>query len=183
MVTTRQALTPDGMPGDLDYLDDYQDFVYKPKWNDTECTDGFWTPATRGGGAGWDASEGWPGTWGLLSANWGGHWKEAMLQRHMHIDLRTHNCQVICLQEADESLYQYLRTDSDADAQRADGMAGGSGAPQGGWDGRIGVRGGTERKSGLMICARMSLALGIRLLVLHRILDGEYKCKGGPGAR
>ena len=78
----------DGRPGDLDDLDDYQDFVYKSKWNETECTDGFWTPATRGGGAGWDASEGWPGTWGMHSANWVGHWKEARLHRHMNIDLR-----------------------------------------------------------------------------------------------
>ena len=102
----------------------------------------------------------------------------------MIIDIRTHPCQVICLQEAEESLYQFLRSVSDGDGQRADGMAGGSGAPQGGWEGWIGVRGGTERKSGLMICARRSLALGIRLLVWHRILDGEYKCKGGgAGAR
>ena len=128
----------DGMPGGLGDLDDLRDFLYKPQWDDGSlCSGGAWDTETRSVGDGWDGDDDLPGTWGPFSANWGGHWKDDKLQRHVNIDLRIHPCQVICLQEAEESLFEYLKPDFDADAQRADGRAGGKGAPQGGWEGWI----------------------------------------------
>jgi len=63
------------------------------------------------------------------------------------------------LQEAEEALLLYLRSPVSAKEKRAEGNEGVKGEPRPGSK-SIGVR-GLEPKSGLMICARASLAVGI----------------------
>ena len=99
-----------GMPGDLDDVDEAGDIFLKPQWKDDwQCSDGVWGNHARGGEEG-EAEEderksAHGGTYGLLSANWGGHWKDPELNYHMSRDLKTCPCQVICLQEAEEALF------------------------------------------------------------------------------
>ena len=172
-----------GMPGDLDDFDEHDDILLKPQWNDDlQCSDGVWGAKTRGGGeAGAEKDEqdsGHGGTYGLLSANWGGSWKDPALQHHMRRDLKSCPCQVLCLQEANEALLLYLKSPLEVSAKekRAESNESVKGEPRP--EGQfIGVR-GPDPKSGLMICARASLALGIRLLIFHRIYDGAYKVPG-----
>ena len=169
-----------GMPGDLDDFDEHEDILLKPHWNDDlQCSDGVWGAETRGGGeAGAEKDEqdsGPGGTYGLLSANWGANWKNEALQLHMNRDIKSGPCQVLCLQEANEELLLYLRSPLEGSAKdkRAEGNEGVKGEPRP--EGQfIGVR-GPDPKSGLMICARASLVLGIRLLIFHRIYDGAYR--------
>jgi len=140
---------------------------------------------TRGGGeAGAEKDEqdsGHGGTYGLLSANWGASWKCQALQDHMNRDLKSCPCQVLCLQEAEEALLLYLRSPVSAKEKRAEGNEGVKGEPRPGSK-SIGVR-GLEPKSGLMICARASLAVGIRLLLFHRIYDRAYRPSGKTNLR
>jgi len=82
------------------------------------------------------------------------------------------------LQEANEALLLYLKSPLEVSAKekRAESNESVKGEPRP--EGQfIGVR-GPDPKSGLMICARASLALGIRLLIFHRIYDGAYKVPG-----
>ena len=174
------------MPGDLDDFDEHYDIVLQPHWSDDlQCSDGVWGAKTRGGGEA-DAEEdeqdsGHGGTYGLLSANWGVSWKDPALQDHMKRDIKSGPCQILSLQEANEDLLLYLRSPLEVSAKekRAEGNEGVKGEPRP--EGQfIGFR-GPEPKSGLMICARASLALGIRLLIFHRIYDGAYRATGKEG--
>ena len=101
----------------------------------------------------------------------------------MNRDLKSCPCQVLCLHGAEEDLLVHLRSPPDAGAQeaRADGNEGvkGERRPSSTF---IGVR-GLEPKSGLMICARQSLVLGLRLLVFHRMFDGTYRASGRGKAK
>ena len=161
------------MPGDLDDFDEHDDILWKPPWSDDlQCSDGVWGVGTRGGGEA-DAEKdeqdsGHGGTYGLLSANWGGSWKDPALQDHMNRDIKSGPCQVLCLQEANEELLLYLRSplEDSAKEKRAEEPR-----PEGQF---IGAR-SPDPKSSLMICARASLALGVRLLIFHRIYDGPYR--------
>ena len=177
-----------GMPGDLDDCDEHDDSVLRPRWDDdTMCSEGVWKVQTRGGGDADaekdDKGSGLAGTYGVLSANWGGNWSDKGLQAHMLKDIKSSPSQVLCLQEATESLRFELEKTPDADAQRAirgggDGNEGVQGERQPGKF--IGVR-GTEPKTSLMIAGRVSLVTGIRLLVLHRLFDGQYRAPGKKG--
>ena len=70
-----------GMPGDLDDFDEHDDIFLQPQWvDDLQCSDGVWGAKTRGGGeagAGKDEEDSeFGGAYGVLAANWGGHWKD-----------------------------------------------------------------------------------------------------------
>ena len=95
-------------------------------------------------------------------------------------DIKSSPSQVLCLQEAAENLLVELGKAPDADAQRA---------IRDGGDGNKDVKGeqpgskfigvcGPEQLPSLMICGRVSLVIGIRLLVFHRLFDGMYKVPG-----
>ena len=168
-----------GMPGDLEDFNDKADFVLQPKWADeAKCSEGVWGVQTCGGGAA-DAemtaeTSGHGGTYGVLSANWGGNWSDRKLQAHMLQDVRCSPCQILCIQEATESLQTELGKASDAGAQEA--LADGNAERRPGSK-FIGVR-GPEPTTSLMICGRASIVSGIRLLVFHRVFDGTYKISG-----
>ena len=89
----------------------------------------------------------------------------------MNEDLKTTPCQVLCLQEAEDSLRVEL------DKPPVHGTGGGKGAerPRSKF---ISFR-GPEPSASLMICARQSLVSGIRVLVFHRTLDGTYRLSTG----
>ena len=102
-----------GMVGDLDDVDDKVDLWLKPVWNDDGAASaGVWGTKTRGGGetdADKDDKDPSPGgTYGLLSANWGGHWSNRALQAHMERDVKSTPCQILCLQESEEALLFHL---------------------------------------------------------------------------
>ena len=176
-----------GMPGDLDDCDEHGDCVLRPRWDDdTMCSEGVWKVQTRGGGDADaekdDRGSGLAGTYCLLSANWGGNWSDKGLQAHMLKDIKSSPSQVLCLQEAEESLRVELEKTPDADAQRAirgggDGNEGVQGERQPGCK-FIGVR-GPEPNTSLMIAGRVSLVTGIRILVFHRLFDGMFRGVSG----
>ena len=178
-----------GMPGDLDDCDEHDDSVLRPRWDDdTMCSEGVWKVQTRGGGdadaENDDRGSGLAGTYCLLSANWGGNWSDKGLQAHMLNDIKSSPSQVLCLQEAAESVLVELEKTPDADAQRAirgggDGNEGVQGERQPGCK-FIGVR-GPEPMTSLMIAGRVSLVTGIRILVFHRLFDGMYRVSGRKG--
>ena len=159
------------MPGDMDDLADDVDFVMKPDWGaDGSCSIGEWDDHTSDDGEAAAASSFQGGTYGLLSANWGGKWKDPKLNDHMNKDLKTTPCQVLCLQEAEESLQDELGIPHVHDT------GGGTGAEK--LRSRfISIR-GPESRATLMISARQSLVSGIRMLVFHRIKDGTYRVTG-----
>ena len=65
-----------GSAGDLGDFDDNDELLLKPQWaDDFECSDGAWGTNTRGDG---EADSYRPGTYTLLSANWGGSWKSQL---------------------------------------------------------------------------------------------------------
>ena len=75
-----------------------EDIEEEPQWVGAACSAGVWEDETRGdGGAGEQDSSlpvahGHTGHFGLLSANWGGKWKEAYLEEHMDRDLKNSPC-------------------------------------------------------------------------------------------
>ena len=154
------------MPGDLDDDDDTKEILEEPEF----CTKGSWD---IGGEAEAQEVKGSDhvGNYGILTANWGGNWRERALQEHMQRDLKSTPCHILCLQEAEETMLTHLSTvsgegDADAKEKRRPGST------------FVGVR-GPEPKSSLMICVRQSVVPGIRLLLFHRTLDGTYRVKGG----
>ena len=75
------------------------DIYEEPVWEDNECSAGVWKDITRGDGdatrgdeaaeaMGEPASHGHGGHFGLITANWGGHWGKQYLEEHMNNDLR-----------------------------------------------------------------------------------------------
>ena len=169
------------VPGDFDNCDEHEDFVLRPRWDDdTTCSDGCWKIQTRGGGDAEkdDRDSRYVGTYGLLSANWGGKYSDEGLQADMLRNMKSSPCQIFCLQEAAGDLLDEL---GKAPAQRAirdggDGNKDVKGERQPGSK-FIGVC-GPEQLASLMICGRVSLVIGIRLLVFHRLFDGMYKVPG-----
>ena len=83
----------------------------EPECKGNECSDGVWEDITRGDGdttrgdgdaedTGEPTRRGHDGHFGVVTANWGGHWGDAYLEEHMDNDLKTTTCQVIAIQEA-----------------------------------------------------------------------------------
>ena len=163
------------MPGDLNNEDGARAILWEPDWAGLRaCTDGSWD---TGGEA--EAEDGsWDtggkhsehgGNFGILTANWGGNWREEALQQHMLRDLKSTPCHILCLQEAEENMITHLRTvSSEGHADPKEKRRPGSTF--------IGVR-GPERKSSLIISVRQSVVPGIRLLLFHRTVDGTYRVK------
>ena len=168
------------MPGDLDDFKEPEELIITPQWTGSEeCTDGSWAAeGTRGGGEeeAEHLKEGYhAGNFGLLTANWGGNWKEAALQEHMLCDLKSTPCHFLCLQEAEEDMIIHLRTAVEGEGETpAKAKATAEGRPGSKF---IGVGGQEPNNSSLMICARQSVVPGIRLLLFHRIIDGAYRVK------
>ncbi len=163
------------MPGDLDGADDTLEILLQPQWTGLRtCSDGSWD--TRGEEEAEEMKESdHGGNYGILTANWGGNWKDKTLQEHMLRDLKSTPCHILCLQEAEEDMMIHARTVSgEGDADQTEKRRPGSTF--------IGVR-GPEPKSSLMICARQSVVPGIRLLLFHRTVDGSYRVKGGKSAK
>ncbi|CAK0863844.1 unnamed protein product [Prorocentrum cordatum] len=152
-----------GMPGDLDDIPVDANLFLKPLWDDgTECSAGVWA-----GKDGKGSSHG--GTFGVLTANWGGKWGEPALHAHMQQDLKGSSCQFLVIQEASSDLLDYVGQDpGKGDSE----FLGGKGAQRPAAK-FIGVRGPEEGDS-TMICGRESLVSGMRLLVFHRTKDGTY---------
>ena len=163
---------PGDLPGDLDDIPVDAELVLKPGWDDgTACSVGVWAVETRGGGEsakgkdGKGSSQG--GTFGVLTANWGGKWTDDNLHAHMQRDLKSSSCQFLVIQEASVDLLEYVQQDPGLQyLLREDGAQ----RPPARF---IGVRGPEEGDS-LMICGRESLVSGMRLLVFHRTRDGSY---------
>ena len=142
--------------GDPDDFGDNARIFMQPRWtNDVECSAGQWGEHTSGDAVAAAESSFQGGTYGLLSANWGGKWKDARLNDHMNQDLKRSPCQVVCLQEAEESLAMELEN------LPVHSTGGGKGAerPRSKF---ISFR-GPESKASLMICARQFLVSGIRV--------------------
>ena len=157
-----------------------------PKWKDYECSAGVWRDTTSGDGdktrgdgdttrGDGDAevmegpvSHGHGGTFGLITCNWGGHWEKADLEEHMNNDLRTSVCAVIAVQEAEQKCLEFMN----------EPIRGGNGQGKGGWalddPAFLGIRGQELRDTSLVIAARPSIVLGIRLSVFERHVDGTY---------
>ena len=70
----------------------------------SNCSIGVWDDQTSSGEQSSAESDFQGGTYGILSANWGGKWKDETLNNHMNEDLKKTPCQVLCLQEAEDSL-------------------------------------------------------------------------------
>ena len=171
------------MVGDPELNDEDGDpiaYLIKPDWNsDTKShvTDGEWVTHGDGGDEKESATDAQNyahgGSYGIMSANWGNEWSDEKLQDHMQRDLKTTPCQIVCVQEADMQLYSYMKSPVDAvpkdeendKERRSNGSFLGYRSP--------------DRKCALMICVRMSLATGLRLLVYHRTYDGDYRTSGG----
>ena len=88
------------MPGDFDDADEETDLLLELTYGDQECSEGDWGSTTRGDGdaGAEEKSTEHVGNYGVLTANWGGHWKEASLQEHMNRDLKSCPCHLISLQ-------------------------------------------------------------------------------------
>jgi hypothetical protein len=155
------------MPGDLHAEDvgEGDDFCIQPLWGNENCSAGEWKNTTRGGGdqrpADTSKGDGADGTYGLLTANLGGDWKDPRLEEHMGQDLWDDPCQLICFQEAKceyiESMTRPLATSAKESLGKGDGHVKGDGRPEINF---IGV-GGFEKKSGLAIIAQYSIVQGI----------------------
>ena len=170
-------------PGDLDD-DEKEDgeIIYKPNWSESSAQQPFlsvgkWADDTSGAvEKGENAPEGdfhggHGGTYGLLSANWGGKWSDPNLTRHMHDDIKNSPCQLLCVQEASEATRLEMMTPVQPGPDHS--AIGHERSPF------MSVRGAEPSTSSLMISARQSLVLGIRVLVFHRILDGQYTLNKG----
>ena len=149
------------------------ELLMKPPWyeGEFECSVGAWTVETRGGGESAKGKDGkgssHGGTFGVLTANWGGKWTDDDLHAHMQRDLKSSSCQFLVIQEASVDLLEYVQQDAGLlHLLREDGAQ----RPPARF---IGVRGPEEGDS-LMICGRESLVSGMRLLVFHRTRDGSY---------
>jgi hypothetical protein len=89
----------------------------EPEYIGNACSCGVWDDNTRGDGdttrgdgdttrgdgeeTGGPPRRGHDGHFGVLTANWGGHWGDDYLENHMNEDLKKTVCQVIVIQEAD----------------------------------------------------------------------------------
>ena len=161
--------------GNDDDQHEQTDLLWRPNWSGDECSDGSWHGKPSGGGeseaeetrGSGEAGSGHGGNYGILTANWGGHWSENALQQHMLRDLKSTPCHILCVQEAEQDFFDHLRSEPGTDDG---GRRRGSRF--------IGVR-GPEPVSfhSLMICARKSLVSGLRLMLFHRTLDGPYQPK------
>ena len=163
------------MPGDLDDIPEDADLLLKPRWDDgAECSVGVWVvdPCGGGGGAKEKGGKGssHAGTFGVLTANWGGKWGDPALHAHMQQDLKTSSCQFLIIQEASADLLDYVQQDPG----KGEHSAKGAGRPAAKF---IGVR-GPEDGDSTMICGRESLVSGMRLLLFHRTKDGTYTHTG-----
>ena len=115
-----------GMPGDLDDIGEDAELLLKPRWYDgADCSVGVWMVGPRGGGedvkgeGGKGSSHdgacgtvrGPPGTFGVLTANWGGEWGDPKLHAHMREDLKSSSAQFLIIQEASADLLDYVQQD------------------------------------------------------------------------
>ena len=176
-----------GLPEDFNFEDLLKgETQVRPEWaDDQQATDGTWAnkEATGGGEAG---SEGPPdeevkdtghiGNFGVVTANWGGRWKNPEFNRHMQWDLKTCAGHILCVQEAEAELLENMRSKPDKDDPRGDGGK----IPPRQHNQFVGVR-GQEEGSSLMICGRQSLVVGIRLKLFRRRVDGTYRVGGKRG--
>ena len=168
-----------GIPGDFDDMGPDTEILVAPQWSGTDCSVGVWTVGTHGGGdgvkgKGGKGSSSHGGTFGVMTANWGGKWGDPDLHSHMQQDLKSSSCQFLLIQEASADLLDYAQQDPGAGEQEgAKGRGDGAKRAPAKF---IGVRGYEEGDS-TMICGRASLVSGMRLLLFHRRKDGTYTQK------
>ena len=97
-------LDADGLPGDID--DDHPDkevINYSPKWNSVEkdiSSSGTWETNSGSGDP--------CGRIGIYTGNWGANWTNKETQEHMLRDVKSSPCHILCLQEAEGDLMEYL---------------------------------------------------------------------------
>ena len=176
-----------GMPDDFNFevFEAHETVEVRPEWvDDHQATDGTWAnDACGGGGAGSegpadeeinDAGKG--GCFGIVTANWGGNWKDPDLMRHMNFDLKTCPGHIICVQEAEPVLLGNMRSTSikGDSCESADTRGDGGKKPPRQENQFVGVR-GLESGSSLMICGRKSVVVGVRLKLFRRRVDGMYR--------
>jgi hypothetical protein len=160
----------------------------EPEYIGNACSCGVWDDNTRGDGdttrgdgdttrgdgeeTGGPPRRGHDGHFGVVTANWGGHWGDDYLENHMNEDLKKTVCQVIVIQEAQPKCLQLMN----------EPIRGGSGMGKGGWpvDDPVffGIHGNEPKDTSLFIGTRFSLVKGIREMMFERKLDGIYKDKG-----
>ena len=87
----------EGDPNAADIGDDKGPMRYEP----VHEVDGDWDDQTPVGGR--------PGTWCIVSGNWGGEWHDELLHEHMDFDLKSSAGTILLLQEAKEELLRHLK--------------------------------------------------------------------------
>ena len=123
--------------------------------------------------------EGKPGAWGIVCGNWGGHWNDQMLHAHMDFDLKSSAGTILLLQEAREELLEHLKQPGSDGIVKGDQGTHGDGGQGTSWEQRPtaqfwGFR-GQQADRDILICARISVVKGMRLLLYRVRHDGTYK--------
>ena len=153
------------------------DIHRETEYRGNDCSCGVWGDNTRGDGdttrgdgeeTGEPPPRGHDGHFGVLTANWGGHFGDDYLENHMNEDLKKSVCQVIVIQEAQLTCLQLMN----------EPIRGGSGKGKGGWPvdnpAFLGVHGNEPKDNSLFIGTRVSIISGICELPFERKLDGTF---------
>ena len=120
------------------------------------------------------------GTIGVGNGNWGNKWHSVVLEQYMRRDIKSSPCSIICMQEATENLFDFLKTPKTEGVQNEGGEPKARGGGKD-WKERpgsefIGFK-GIESGPSLLIVARASIVQAMRLLLFRLRHDGLYKVK------
>ena len=156
------------------------DIHRETEYKGNDCSCGVWGDNTRGDGdttrgdgeeTGKPPPRGHDGHFGVLTANWGGHFGDEYLENHMNEDLKKSVCQVIGIQEAQPTCLQLMN----------EPIRDGNGKGKGGWHvddpAFLGVHGDEPKDNSLFIGARVSIFSGIREMLFERKFDGTFNVR------
>ena len=143
------------------------------RWEPDNEVDGDWDNQTLVGGK--------PGAWGIVCGNWGGKWHNEMLREHMDFDLKSSAGTILLLQEAKQELLEHLKKPGSDGIVKGHQGTHGDGGQGTSWEQRPtaqfwGFR-GQQAKRDILICARISVVKGMRLLLYRVRHDGTYRKK------
>jgi hypothetical protein len=126
-----------------------------------------------------DLDPGTLGTFGVLCGNWGDRGTAGTLAEHMNFDLKSGPCSFVMLQEALPRVLEHLRAPAEKKDSTATETRGGGATKSEERPGfrYIGIR-GPERGTSLMIAARASLVVNMRMRLFRLRHDGPYRHKG-----
>ena len=125
------------------------------------------------------------GVVGVFCGNWGGNWTMQNLQQSMCHDVKSSPAMILAIQEASKELEDYTRMPPMAGVLDSSSVSAIAEDPLEPRPKRVwltrplkqfwAIR-GPEKKNSVMICARRTLAAGMRLLLWCKHSDGEYIC-------